>query len=284
MILDNDGTARSHLANEIPMAYGAADTTEKPDVELGGEEGGLPKQWQLFGSPGLGLCELQGYEAWTDEEKGRHAKGELTAKWGVGQVSVRLPVGAAADGQTRTLALVAVVYGFVPYLFPLFWIFHVIWEIALRGHVPFFPACAFCLVLVVVLINELIIKQACDRLLAPEVTSRPPEAVCTHPGMPSGHTIMTYTVMVWCLLEVAMDKVFYLDCCLLILLLLAPVPWARVYNRDHTVQQVLVSVCIATVAGILAYLLRRYIHPGYSFAEDHLSLHELLAYLPHMPG
>merc|ERR1712154_122763 len=115
------------------------------------------------------------------------------------------------------------------------------------------------------LVNETVTKQICKRTLSPEITSRPPEAVCKHPGMPSGHVMNAYTLMTWAFLEAALDAHIYLEWLLIIVMVMGPVPWARVYNKDHTVPQVVVSACIATVMGVIAYCLRRH------YFGDHIS-------------
>lgn len=67
---------------------------------------------------------------------------------------------------------------------------------------------------------------------------RPPEAVCKHPGMPSGHVMNAYTLMVWCFLEAALDRMVHPEWLAVIVLVLGPVPWARVYNKDSGVARV----------------------------------------------
>merc|ERR1712194_46421 len=97
-----------------------------------------------------------------------------------------------------------------------------------------------------------------------ELTKRPPEAVCKHPGMPSGHVMNAYTLMVWALLEEMLDPdIVYPEWCLFIVLVMGPVPWARVYNRDHTRQQVLVSVLAGSLIGALGYIIRGTYFPGH---------------------
>lgn len=208
-----------------------------------------PQQWQLF-SKGAGQCEYQGFDTWTEEEQKEWRDGKLRCKWGVGQVSIRLPV---RDVPT----FIALLYGYLPFVIPIWWAIWAIVSYINRGQPRFFPAFGICIAAGFALVNELIIKQICKRTLPASITSRPPEAVCKHPGMPSGHVMNAFTLMVWCLLEVAFDKLVYPEYVLLILLVLGPVPWARVYNKDHTVPQVLVSACVASVMGCIAFYIRK---------------------------
>mmetsp|Transcript_44461 Transcript_44461/g.123682 ORF Transcript_44461/g.123682 Transcript_44461/m.123682 type:complete len:102 (+) Transcript_44461:2-307(+) len=73
-----------------------------------------------------------------------------------------------------------------------------------------------------------------------------------------------YTLMVWCFLEAALDDWVHPEWLLTILLVLGPVPWARVYNKDHTRAQVMVSGVIATVMGCIAYYIRKTHYPHHS--------------------
>merc|ERR1719384_1221670 len=106
------------------------------------------------------------------------------------------------------------------------------------GHPSFFPFCGLCVASGTALANELVTKQVCKRTMSAKLTSRPPEAVCKKPGMPSGHAMTAYTLIVWVLLEVAFDHVVQTKWAAMVVLLMGPVPWARVYNMDHTVLQV----------------------------------------------
>jgi len=213
-----------------------------------------PQQWQKFLSPGAGQWEYQGYESWTPEEQKAFREGKLTAKWGIGQVSIRLPVTGGVD-------FVALVYGFLPYIIPLWWAIWagVTWIV--HGRPRFFPAFGICIATGFVILNEAVTKKLCRRFMSKEITDRPAEAVCRHPGMPSGHVMNAYTLMVWCLLEAALDSSVYPEWLVVIILVMGPVPWARVHNRDHTLLQVATSAGCAVLMGTTAYLIRVHFFP-----------------------
>mmetsp|Transcript_63312 Transcript_63312/g.182086 ORF Transcript_63312/g.182086 Transcript_63312/m.182086 type:complete len:264 (-) Transcript_63312:224-1015(-) len=214
-----------------------------------------PQPWQLF-AKGAGQCEYQGFSEWTEEEQELWRQGLLKHKWGVGQVSIRLPV---KDGTT----FLALMYGYLPFVIPIWW---AVWAGTTRitlGCPRFFPMFGLCIAVGFALVNEVIIKQVCKRVLPAQLTNRPPEAVCKHPGMPSGHVMNAYTLMVWCFLEAALDKMVHPEWLFVIALVLGPVPWARVYNKDHTVAQVVVSAVIASVMGCIAFYIRKAYYPNH---------------------
>jgi len=208
-----------------------------------------PKGWALI-APGSGQWERQAFDSWTTEEQELWRRGKMQVKWGIGQVSIRLPV----QGWQQFLALV---YGYLPFLIPLWWL---VWSLAtyIRTGTPrFFPFYGICIAVSFALVNEVIVKQICKRVLPASITARPAEAVCKHPGMPSGHVLQAYTMMTWVTWEVLLDSVVYPEWCAIIFLILAPVPWARVSNLDHTVPQVLVSAVIAFFMGSMAFYIRK---------------------------
>eukprot|EP00928_Gymnodinium_smaydae_P054812 TRINITY_DN38519_c0_g1_i1.p1 TRINITY_DN38519_c0_g1~~TRINITY_DN38519_c0_g1_i1.p1 ORF type:complete len:266 (-),score=32.26 TRINITY_DN38519_c0_g1_i1:153-950(-) len=232
--------------------YVAASLVDEDAAGAGAGAGGKgepPQQWQLF-AKGAGQCEYQGFETWTEEEKAMWRDGKLRCKWGIGQVSIRLPVQSG-------LAFIALVYGYLPFIVPIWWAIWALVTYFTRGEPRFFPFFGICIAASFALVNELVTKQICKRTLSADITNRPPEAVCKHPGMPSGHVMNAYTLMVWCALEVILDSSVYPVWFALIVLIMGPVPWARVYNKDHTVAQVLVSACIATIMGCVAYYIRK---------------------------
>eukprot|EP00928_Gymnodinium_smaydae_P045184 TRINITY_DN30150_c0_g5_i1.p1 TRINITY_DN30150_c0_g5~~TRINITY_DN30150_c0_g5_i1.p1 ORF type:complete len:261 (-),score=22.92 TRINITY_DN30150_c0_g5_i1:115-897(-) len=241
------------------MLYSVANTSD--NETLSAEP---PKQWQLF-AQGAGQCEYQGFEGWTDEEKQMWRDGKLRCKWGIGQVSIRLPV------QSCT-AFIALVYGYLPFIIPIWWAIWALVTYCMHGQPRFFPFFGICIAASFALVNELVTKQICKRTLSASITNRPPEAVCKHPGMPSGHVMNAYTLMVWCFLEAALDSMVHLEWVALVVLIMGPVPWARVYNKDHTVAQVLASACIAIVMGCVAYYIRKTHYPHHAALWDWYSV------------
>eukprot|EP00928_Gymnodinium_smaydae_P065948 TRINITY_DN4900_c0_g1_i1.p1 TRINITY_DN4900_c0_g1~~TRINITY_DN4900_c0_g1_i1.p1 ORF type:complete len:263 (+),score=37.20 TRINITY_DN4900_c0_g1_i1:44-832(+) len=207
-----------------------------------------PQQWPSFGM-GSGLFEVQGFEGWTAEEQQQFYDGKLKKKVAFGQVSIRMPVKSAS-------ALIAIVYGYLPFVIPLWWLIWLLASWAQHGKPRFFPQAGLCIAVLFALVNETVTKQVCKRLLPADITNRPPEAVCKRPGMPSGHVMNAYTLMTWCFLECVFDAQVHVDWLVLIILVMGPVPWARVYNKDHTVLQVAASAPVAVCMGCLAYRIR----------------------------
>jgi len=234
--------------------------TATQDPEANGQTQQPPEHWQLF-AKGAGQCEYQGFDAWTEEEQQLWREGKLRCKWGIGQVSIRLPV-------RDCLSFTALLYGYLPFIIPIWWALWALITYIQYGKPRFFPFFGICIAVGFALVNELITKQICKRTLSPSITSRPPEAVCKHPGMPSGHVMNAYTLMVWAFLEAAFDKIVYPEWLLLIILIMGPVPWARVYNKDHTVAQVVASACCATFMGTVAYFIRKTHFPDHTQPWD----------------
>jgi len=224
---------------------------EPDDAELGTSE--KPEQWPGC-LTGAGQFEYQGFESWTAEEQKQWEAGALIAKWGIGQVSIRLPI-------QSPLQFIAIVYGYLPFIIPIWWFIWTVSTWAKCGSPRFFPAFGLCIAAGFALVNETITKKLCKKFLSADITSRPPEAVCHHPGMPSGHVMNAYTLMVWTLCEVLYDWDVHFDHLLIVLFVMAPVPWARVYNLDHTVPQVLVSMAAALVMGLIAFGIRNQYFP-----------------------
>lgn len=207
-----------------------------------------PKQWPNCGA-GAGQFEYQDFDKWTEDEKKFWQEGSLKAKWGIGQVSIRLPI-------RSPLQFIAILYGYLPFIIPIWWFIWMVSTWSKCGSPRFYPTFGLCIAAGFALVNETITKKICRKFLPENITSRPPEAVCNHPGMPSGHVMNAYTLMVWTLLEVAYDYRIHVDYLLVLLLVMGPVPWARVYNKDHTVKQVVASMVAALVMGGIAFGIR----------------------------
>eukprot|EP01062_Namystynia_karyoxenos_P067714 TRINITY_DN61763_c0_g1_i1.p1 TRINITY_DN61763_c0_g1~~TRINITY_DN61763_c0_g1_i1.p1 ORF type:complete len:287 (+),score=71.46 TRINITY_DN61763_c0_g1_i1:100-960(+) len=168
----------------------------------------------------------------------------FTHQYELGQVTVRLPA--------TPLSLFAILYGFIPFV--LFFYFAFAYVVERRK----FYFCALFVVVLVSCINELCIKPIFKE-------PRPPQAACMKPGFPSGHSMTAYALLVW----------FYLvmRCCgpsygtvtigelILSTAILAPTPWARWYNLDHTFKQVSVSAVLGIFVGVLCFAVSRYLYP-----------------------
>lgn len=208
-----------------------------------------PEAWYYIGK-GSGLYEYQGFDDWTAEEQDMFDCGRLRCKYGFGQVTVRLPIQTWKQGA-------AVAYGFLPFLIPVWWLLWIIMSWISEGKPRRFPLFGISMAVGFAIGNELVTKQICKRFLSPEVCSRPAESVCKHPGMPSGHVMNAYTLMVWVLLEAIFDSLPHFEWLLIVVAINGLVPWARVYNKDHTVPQVLVSAVWATILGCIAFIIRK---------------------------
>mmetsp|Transcript_56077 Transcript_56077/g.119390 ORF Transcript_56077/g.119390 Transcript_56077/m.119390 type:complete len:265 (-) Transcript_56077:126-920(-) len=213
-----------------------------------------PVQWQGCLKPGAGQYEEQGFENWTPAEQKEWDQGILERKLGVGQVSIRLPIRSVGQ-------FVGLVYGYLPFIVPIWWALWAAVSYARYGVARFFPLYGLCIAVGFAIVNEAITKRICRKLLPESITNRPPEAVCNHPGMPSGHVMNAYTLMIWCLLEAALDEFIHPEWLIIILLVMGPVPWARVYNKDHTVAQVTASAVASCVMGSVAYYIRKRWYP-----------------------
>lgn len=238
---------------QIPSRDDMAVITPRDDVEQpcdAEERRPTPEQWEPVARlRGSAICECQGFDAWTKEEQELWQQGKLRIKWGIGQVSVRMPV-------RGIVSQLAVTYGFLPFIVPGYLAVWTLWTYLCHGRPSGFAFFGSCAALFFTLVNELITKQLCKRLFGPKMWCRPPEAVCKHPGMPSGHVMCAYTLMFWLLLEIATERIIYPEWLVGMVLLMGPVPWARVQNKDHTIPQVLISSGVACVLGTLVYHLR----------------------------
>lgn len=192
------------------------------------------------------------------------------------QVTVRLPLREVYS--TRPFALLALIYGFTPWLVPFSFGMH--WLITLlMGHGRFggggygrFISLYGCLLCVIVsVVNEAILKPIIKDPRPPETAnyrvvkgeSGQPDVRTVKEGMPSGHVLNATTVMMWALLEVSVrgpgydaDVGLTMGWVCLILCLMGPVPWARWYNLDHTFAQCWVSFLMGIVVGAAAFWIR----------------------------
>lgn len=188
--------------------------------------------------------------------------GKFDNKFAVLQVTFRTPI------DPHPLNIIALLYGFLPFLVPgaLF-----VAAVVTRRFIFMF---GICMSLIAVLINEALLKPLFDepRPLASANRHQCPttKKFKMKPGMPSGHVMNATCVMVWATLEVAFECVHCVGTDALttkwligIVLVMAPVPWARWYNSDHSLNQCLVGGLLGIVFGIGAY----YVH--FHFFHQH---------------
>ena len=175
------------------------------------------------------------------------------------QVTIRRPF--------TTKSILAITWSLFPYVVPIFSILSLVRHAAIgvsngssvssgySGFLLFFTLLAgFC-----VLLNERVLKRFIQE-------PRPAASAAKSYGMPSGHSTSCYAWMIWCLMELlahpSSSAVFTIFLALLCLLVLAPVPYARVYLQDHTEKQVLVGMGVGTVIGLIALPVRGVLFPN----------------------
>lgn len=187
--------------------------------------------------------------------------GPYKSKKAILQVTWRFPI-----NWSDPLNIITLVYGYLPFVIPLVFFIDVVVE---RRFIAFYGLAVSA---VVTVLNEVVLK--------PIVKDPRPEGSANRkyneitkkwemkPGMPSGHVLNATTTMVWCLLEVALrgpgfdvQPFLTVNILLLILVCMAPVPWARIYNKDHSLAQCTVAGAIGVVAGVVAYWIREQYFP-----------------------
>mmetsp|Transcript_147589 Transcript_147589/g.411087 ORF Transcript_147589/g.411087 Transcript_147589/m.411087 type:complete len:269 (+) Transcript_147589:63-869(+) len=199
------------------------------------------------------------YDEDSDPELAKNG-GKYTSKYAIGQVTFRCPL----DGPVHFIVLV---YGFLPFIVPAAFIIH--WAIH-RGTLGLY---GFCVSIVATIMNELIFKPIVKDPRPVESANKFKDKdgqMKMKPGMPSGHVLNATTIMVWSFLEVVCrgpgfheNLVITLEWLLFIFVIMAPVPWARWKNKDHTLNQCLVAGALGIVAGVAAYVIRiSFFHPA----------------------
>lgn len=175
------------------------------------------------------------------------------------QVTVRRPF--------TKKSIAAITWSLFPYVVPLFTILSFI-RLALisvgngqpitrgySGFLLFYILFAiFC-----VLLNEHVLKKIYQE-------PRPTGSASKSYGMPSGHCTSCYAWMVWCLVEIVLLPATHLGITIFLVifnvLVLGPVPYARVYLKDHTSRQVLVGMFVGSLLGLLGGAVRRILFPN----------------------
>jgi len=185
----------------------------------------------------------------TDEELKING-GQFDKKIAVGQVTIRLPI------DPNPLNILALAYGFLPWLIPL----GLGVEFLLTWH--FVYAYGVCISVFLAIINEGILKRIFKDPRPRQSANKNADGTMKH-GMPSGHVLNSTSLMIWSALEVylqgpGLHKHQQLTFCWLSAIFAAmfPVPWARVYNMDHSMKQCGVSMFIGAFVGVGAFYLR----------------------------
>lgn len=194
-----------------------------------------------------------------DQDEDNEAHGILyERKIAVGQVTVRLPL------RWHVPTLIALLYGFLPWVIPLVFFIH----FCFTEHFVSFYAniiTAFATVL-----NEGFLKPLMKEPRPSKTANRAKDGTPTY-GMPSGHVINAAALMVWAVLEVCVKgpglegrfQSLTVGWLITIVVLMGPVPWARVYNYDHTVRQCVVSLMLGLFVGTTAFAIRVYYFSGH---------------------
>ncbi|EER07150.1 5 transmembrane domain protein, putative [Perkinsus marinus ATCC 50983] len=174
----------------------------------------------------------------------------------LGQVTIRIPA--------PPLLTLAELIGFIPWIVPATL---TILMLTTRRAVYIYA----CVVLLITsFVNEGLFKRLFGQ-------ARPPQSACEGPGMPSGHCITSGVLCTWFFLE---STALFLSSggastsgnvqemlirILIILVVFGPVPWARWYTWDHTVEQVLVGSLCGLFLGCLAFAFRIEYIPNMEF-------------------
>eukprot|EP00812_Abedinium_dasypus_P014859 NODE_8422_length_384_cov_188.319149.p3 GENE.NODE_8422_length_384_cov_188.319149~~NODE_8422_length_384_cov_188.319149.p3 ORF type:complete len:106 (+),score=28.64 NODE_8422_length_384_cov_188.319149:3-320(+) len=90
-----------------------------------------------------------------------------------------------------------------------------------------------------------------------EFTDRPRESANFGSlGLPSGHSSFDATIVAWIALEWLWAGTVGWLFAVVVLALMSPVPWARVYVQDHTTMQVLVGGLSGALTGVCLFVIR----------------------------
>lgn len=196
----------------------------------------------------------------------------------VGQVTIRRPVTAGTPLQAA-LNIIALSYGFLPWIVPVLFVGEIIVDLIAAGKVHMFCLWSLGISGVVTVLNEAILKPILKQPRPEKTANRYPDG-SRKPGMPSGHVYNATALMVWLLCETigsgpgwgGVHRSLTLKYLLVIIVLMGPVPWARWYNYDHTAQQCGVSLILGTITGTLAFFIRvNTISPWCEPWEDHFT-------------
>ena len=174
------------------------------------------------------------------------------------QVTIRRPF--------TVFSLLAILWSLFPYVVPLFVILSFMRNLAVgivNGQSPFSGHCGFLLFFILLAISGVLLNEHVLKRMFQE--PRPAASASKSYGMPSGHSTNCYAWMVWILMEILLHPSSSggLNLFLIVfdLVVLGPVPYARVYLQDHTPKQVMVGGSIGSVLGLVACGLRSIMFP-----------------------
>lgn len=177
-----------------------------------------------------------------DDEELDVKGGKYQRKFAILQVTVRLP-------EYNIINWIAVVYGLLAFAVGLS--FPVMWLATNR-----FCYLYGCFVqLVCIASSELFLKKLFKDPRPLESANRYPDGSMKY-GMPSGHCMVTIAIMTWLLLELAFRDDFHQDWAIAVIILIAPIPWSRYRNMDHTLAQCIVGTTLGSIVGVSAYFIR----------------------------
>jgi len=179
--------------------------------------------------------------------------GRFTSKKAIGQVTVRLPL------DMNPLSLIALTYGFLPWLIPISLVLYFVYT----WHFIYLYGPLMSVVLAI--INEGILKRIFNqpRPLGSANRELKNGKWIMKPGMPSGHVLNATVICVWALLEVYLKgpglehhESLTMTWLAVIAAVHLPVPWARWYNDDHSVDQCVVSIILGLIAAAAGFYIR----------------------------
>mmetsp|Transcript_99004 Transcript_99004/g.288715 ORF Transcript_99004/g.288715 Transcript_99004/m.288715 type:complete len:255 (+) Transcript_99004:48-812(+) len=176
-----------------------------------------------------------------DPELAQHG-GECDKKFAFGQVTVRLPL------DWRPLPLLALALSFLPWLIPAALVADIVCTRRLSS------IALLALLVTCSAVTELLLKPLVQQARPSTTACRDSEGRVL-PGMPSGHVVTSQVLGVWYSLQACWelppeDAAWIVP---LLIAFMATVPWARWYNGDHTLMQVLVAAVFGTFCGAGAY-------------------------------
>ena len=174
------------------------------------------------------------------------------------QVTIRRPF--------TLFSLLAILWSLFPYVVPLFVILSFMRNLAVaivNGESPFSGHCGFLLFFILLAIGGVLLNEHVLKRMFQE--PRPAASASKSFGMPSGHSTNCYAWMVWTLMEILLhpSPSHGLNIFLVVfdLIVLGPVPYARVYLQDHTPKQVIVGGSIGATIGLVAAGMRSAMFP-----------------------